>query len=297
MFPTPSTSKRLNTNHLNYVARPTEPAMPQAKGPYEPHLMHLNKPHPRALTKLKQIQYRSYQATIQIYHYRATYLSLPTFRALLNRQKDGYIDTLVSTDTLRTEQVIPVGDELPAGCIEVAYLPRVFPKTTSTTSGCALGFSLGNNVIEWLCFDRPIEPTILSCWVFDETTRAVHVEQSSKVGAEVKLFDLVGFLGKGIDRRRVRGGNAEHKLWHDGLWAARRRSVRLRLTWRNFKVEWREWREKERLREASKVLEESDEAKEVKEDSGNVYAQCRLGEVEEVVDDESEDDTMSDLSD
>jgi hypothetical protein len=291
---------------------------PQCPKPKDPEKRPLTPTPPTHQTpaKLKQIQYRSYQATIQIYHFRADYMSVSTFRNLLNRHKDGYIDKLVSTDTLRTEQFIPTGDELPAGCIEVAYLPSVFPKTSATTSGSALGFRMPNNIIEWLCFDRLIETSLLECWVCDRSTRAVRAKQKSDESNEVRLFDLVGFLGKGMERRRVRGGNKEHKLWHDGLWAARRRTVRLRLTWRNYKAECREWREErrvegERARGEGVGWEESDEMDEEEGGSDEDVGQCQQEEEEGIEGclgwgqhddrkesvDEPEDDTMDDLSD
>jgi hypothetical protein len=201
------------------------------------------RPHPRPQPKqtparLKQIQYRSYQLDIQIYHFRADYIPVPAFRNLLARQRDGYVDTLIGTDTLSPDQFVPTGDELPVGCIEAAYLPGVFPRHNNP--GSALGFRIGGNVIQWLCFERPIQTSLLESCVWD--TKMCDVRFDPKSGC--RLFDIVARIDKGLKVRRVKGANREHKLWHDSLWGARARLVRVRLTWRNYGEEKREWRDR-----------------------------------------------------
>jgi hypothetical protein len=210
--------------------------------------------------RLRQIQYRSYQVDIQIYHFRADYISVHNFRKLLSRQRDGYIDTLIGTDTLASEQFVPNGDELPVGCIEVAYLPGVFPKqNTHSTSGSALGFRVGNNTIQWFCFDRPIQDSLLNTWAWDTNVHDVRVMQTSAQKSECKLFDIVARIDKGLKQRRVKGANKEHKQWHDSLWHARLRPVRVRLTWKSYATEARESRERTRAEAQRRMMVQEDE--------------------------------------
>jgi hypothetical protein len=218
-----------------------------------------SRPHPRTQPKqtparLRQIQYRSYQLDIQIYHFRADYIPVPAFRNLLNRHRDGYIDTLIHIDTLSPEQFVPAGDELPVGCIEAAYLPGVFPRHNN--SGSALGFRVGGNVIQWFCFERPIQTSLLESWVWDTKACVVRTLESK---CEDKLFDFVARVDKGLKQRRVKGANREHKLWHDSLWGARARMVRVRLTWRNYGVEKREWRDGIRAEAQRREMVQKDE--------------------------------------
>jgi hypothetical protein len=183
---------------------------------------------------LNQIQYRSYQQEIQIYHFRTRYMSVGTFRSLLRRDSDlhGYVDILIGSERPLYDLYVPDGDDTPDGCIEVAYLSGVFPRRG--TPGCALGFRSGDSVIEWLVFSQPVD-TILSSWMGIKTHPN---EVIIKVGAHrddpCKLFDLVAFMPKGQAKRRVRGSNAEHKKWHDSLWNAKLRPVKLKMTWKNF---------------------------------------------------------------
>lgn len=117
---------------------------------------------------------------------------------------------------------MPEGDEIPRGCIEVAYLTGVFHN-----AGSALGFRMGDDVVRWSCFDRPITEAIL-----DKS----FVEPD--LSGNNKLFDHVGTVSKGICVRRVKGSYPEHKGWHESLWKAMARPVKLRLTWRNSGAEW-----------------------------------------------------------
>jgi hypothetical protein len=210
--------------------------------------------------RLRQIQYRSYQVDIQIYHFRADYIPVHDFRKLLSRQRDGYIDTLIGTDTLATEQFVPNGDELPVGCVEVAYLPGVFPKHKNpSTSGSALGFRVGNNIIQWFCFDCPIQDNLLDTWVWDTNVHDVRVVHTFDPKSECRLFDIVARIDKGLKQRRVKGANKEHKQWHDSLWDARLRPVRVRLTWKNYGVEAREYRERMRAEAQRRGMVQDDE--------------------------------------
>lgn len=188
--------------------------------------------------RLKQIQYRSYQHEILIYHFRTKHLSVSEFRSLLSRDTHGYVDTLISTDTL-AQKPVPKGDKVPRNCIEAAYFPNVFSQNGARSTGSALGFRVGNNVIDWVCFDRPIDTSILDSWIGFKTPFGLQVHAQDIVPANHprRLFDLVGSMPKGISQRRVRGANYEHKQWHDALWEAKLRLMTLRLTWRNYTAE------------------------------------------------------------
>ncbi|KAF1917682.1 hypothetical protein BDU57DRAFT_404278, partial [Ampelomyces quisqualis] len=178
--------------------------------------------------RLKQIQYRSYQRVIEIYHFRATYLSVFDFRNLLRRDAHGYMDTLVGSDTLLKDQYIPPGDEVPAGCIEVAYLPGVFPRR-KVSDGSALGFRMGNANIEWFCFERCISGEILERWMWDPESRKVQIAEGGVVDENDPrlLFDRVASLGKGTERRVVKAAHKEHNQWHGSLWDAKLRRVKV----------------------------------------------------------------------
>ncbi|KAH8723355.1 hypothetical protein GQ44DRAFT_620489 [Phaeosphaeriaceae sp. PMI808] len=177
----------------------------------------------------RQIQYRSYQQEIKIYHFRVDSLSVNRFRSLLRKDKHGYVDVLVSPDLLNFD--VPDGDEIPSDRIEVGYLPRILAMTQgSVTNGSALGFRTGNNVIQWFCFDRPVEDIILNAWVSENK------ETDPGAREENKLFEFVASMPKGIATRTIKGSNEEHKRWHQCLWVAelaRPRPLQLTLTWKN----------------------------------------------------------------
>lgn len=205
--------------------------------------------------RLKQIQYRSYQHQIQIYHFRKKLVSLRTFRSWLERDLHGYIDTLIGTDTLFLTQFVPKGDEVPENCIEVAYLPSVFPRRRSEASGCALGFRTGGKHIQWMCFDRSIDD-ILNSWVYEKRTKQLYIEEDVDPDNERKLFNLVAYMPKGLAERRVKGANEEHKKWHNSLWGAKLRRLKLTLTWRKFAVELKAYHEEESEGRSEELREE-----------------------------------------
>lgn len=170
--------------------------------------------------KLKQIQYRSFKHDITLHHFQAWYLPVRNFCLTLNRQEHGYVDTLLSYDPIiRLQQSVPDGDEIPKGCMEVAYLYNVF-----RNGGSALGFRIGNNVVEWVCFDCPIDDLIL---------KKVKIDNPHPDGPQL-LFHHVANLPKGTMQRLVKGANLEHKGWYDSLWNAYHRPVKFELTWKNF---------------------------------------------------------------
>ncbi|KAF1848985.1 uncharacterized protein K460DRAFT_277613 [Cucurbitaria berberidis CBS 394.84] len=173
--------------------------------------------------KLKQIQFRSYMHDIAVYHFQAYFISIENFRSLLNRPDHGYVDTLLGLDPLH-DKPLPEGDEPPEGCVEVGYMPNAFQH-----GGSALGFRVGENIVEWMCFDRAIDDIIL---------QKIDVGNQGPKG-KVMLFDHVADVLRGVPERRVRGANLEHKGWHDSLWKAEHRPNRLSLTWKNFGTELR----------------------------------------------------------
>lgn len=189
-------------------------------------------PAPRG-PKLRQIQYRSYQHTITIYHFNTLFKSVHQFRALLRRTEHGYVDTLIGVDTLARYQFILTGDEVPAHRVEVAYLPNVF-RNYFGAYGSALGFRSEEGVVEWMCFERCIKSLILDAWVCEENEEEeggydVRVEKDVDKNDARRMFDPVATLDKGILKRAVRGAHEEHRRWHGSLWGAEARNVRVAL--------------------------------------------------------------------
>jgi hypothetical protein len=165
------------------------------------------------------------------------FMSVKTFRSKLQHDVHGYVATLIGTEEPLLDLYIPEGDEVPGHCIEVAYLPSVFPRQGS--AGCALGFRSGNSLIEWICFSQPVD-SILSSWTGDHTwPNEVFVKSSVHRDDPCRLFDLVAFMPKGLERRRVKGSNPEHKKWHDSLWGAKLRPLSVKLGWKSFGNELR----------------------------------------------------------
>jgi len=197
-------------------------------------------PDRRVIAQLgwKQIQHRSYQQTVQIFHFRTSYMSVRNFRELLIRHAAfGYIDNLIGPDT-QANLFRPDGDELPANTIEVAYLPNIFTGIKHKRNrGFALGFRTHaarakklkkyrikpDETIEWFFFDREIEHTILRSWVCDINTRTVRPMHSVDVNDPTLLFYHVANLHKGTFTRTVKMAHAEHKDWHASLDQARLR--------------------------------------------------------------------------
>lgn len=214
------------------------------RAPHKRRQAHAAPPRPinhDGSTGLKQVEYRSYQHDIKIYHFR-TYITLDEIRTFLTRErhdskkpqhlKHGYVDALIGPDTLANNHFVPEGDDIPADCIEVAYLHGIFPYAMRRIPpGSALGFRAGNNIIEWACFDRPIEDTILNSWVWDPSASQVDLVTTTSPNDPRRLFDFVASMPKGLRERRVKGANDEHKQWHESLWAARLRPLKLKLTW------------------------------------------------------------------
>jgi hypothetical protein len=169
--------------------------------------------------KLKQLQYRSYRHDIAIYHFQAYYISVHNFRSILRRKEHGYVGVLLGVDHPGYYKAIVDGDEMAEGCLEVGYLVNVFQN-----GGSALGFCMGNNVVEWLCFDRDIKASIL-----DRTDVGTSTLQM--------LFDYTGSVAKGLTKHRVKGADLEHKGWYESLLKAERSPAMLKLSWKTFATE------------------------------------------------------------
>ncbi|KAH4992467.1 hypothetical protein HBI25_213950 [Parastagonospora nodorum] len=189
------------------------------------------------------VQHRSYQHTIQIYHFRTNFLSVNKFRKLLTEHAAfGYVDTLIGPDT-QINLFRPDGDELPANTIEVAYLPNIFNKKFVKGGGFALGFRThdcrtkklkkynmpikADKTIEWFCFDRAIERTILRSWICELSTRTMRPMHSVDSNDPKLLFDHVADLWKGTLKRTVGDAHQEHKDWHWSLEQAHLRTLKL----------------------------------------------------------------------
>jgi hypothetical protein len=170
-----------------------------------------------------QIQFRSYQHDIQIYHIHIHILPLRRVRHLMRAHPD-YTATLTGSDPLQ-HAVRTEGDEIPFGSIEAAYLPGVFHG-----AGSALGVRVWRGArgrVEWFCFRGPVEGFLKEVGA----DRAITDERDGSGDGE-RVFDLVGFVQKGLRERRVKGANWEHKAWHDSLRCAERKKVRVDIGWR-----------------------------------------------------------------
>ncbi|KAE8840270.1 hypothetical protein HRS9122_06875 [Pyrenophora teres f. teres] len=187
--------------------------------------------------KLKQQQYYKFTSDIRIYHYSAPYLSLHTFKTLLQRRAHGYVAALLGSDEALSRNMLTTPtDVIPPGALEVGYLPSVFAH-----GGSALGFRLGNGVVEWLCFDRDIKESVLDKLDINTETQRM-------------LFDHVADLEKPVPvsstSRKV--PYTEHKDWYESLREAGWRPCVVRLGWRNFGWDIKD----EILRRRRRALEE-----------------------------------------
>lgn len=163
---------------------------------------------------LKQIEYRTYQRTIELYHYPHKTLPISRFEEMFAAKTFGFIRRLESHDTLcekngSEKNHVPDGDEVPIGVTEVAYLFNIFRnRRSSHATGSALGFRLlDEDRIEWMCFDRPIRSLISEATTDD----GVH------------LFEKVADLERSGESRSLKGtvqGWREHRHWCDGLQVA-----------------------------------------------------------------------------
>ncbi|KAL1610730.1 hypothetical protein SLS60_002400 [Paraconiothyrium brasiliense] len=159
---------------------------------------------------LRQIEYRSFVKTIEVYHFPHHLFSISQFETFCTTTVPGFVRRLESTDTLcnpdgSEKNFVPDGDEVPIGVTEVAYLWNVF-----RNQGSALGFRLlDEDRIEWMLFDRPID----------------NVLSNATAANGVPLFDNVAVLERSDPSRSWKGtvnGNLEHRDWYKGLAAAER---------------------------------------------------------------------------
>jgi hypothetical protein len=168
--------------------------------------------------KLKQTRYHQFTHNVSIYHFQASFISISTFRSLLKRQEHGYVSTLFSPDPLANKPVMD-GDEMPVECMEVGYLRDVF-----VAGGSALGFRVGNNTVEWMCFDHDIKPSILD---------KVDVHNS----VYPMLFEHVGDTERPAAGKGRKVQFTEHRDWYECLKGAERKPFTLSITWRKYGTE------------------------------------------------------------
>ncbi|KAJ4349342.1 uncharacterized protein N0V89_007956 [Didymosphaeria variabile] len=167
-------------------------------------------PQNRHHNLLRQIEYRSFVKTIEIYHFPHHLFSVSQFEALCNTTVPGFVRRLESTDTLcnyngSEKNLVPDGDDVPIGFTEETYLWNVF-----RDQGSALGFRLlDEDRIEWVLFDALIDDVL----------------SNATVDNGVPMFDHVAVLECGDSSRSWKGtvmGNLEHRDWYRGLAAAER---------------------------------------------------------------------------
>ncbi|KAF9697594.1 hypothetical protein EKO04_004080 [Ascochyta lentis] len=198
---------------------------------------------------LQVIQYRSYQRDISVYHLHTHVLSFRLICTALQSQKE-YLDKLTGFDPLHNLEVVE-GDEISPGCIEAAYLPNVFH---GHGSALAIRTKQEPGRVEWFIFSGPVDDTVLSQLVFTNGSWAL--QQNISLEDTRKIFDIVGYVEKGLATRTVKGANREHKGWHDSLCAAEERKKTLKLTWRGFGANLSAEHDKRRLK---KMKESTDE--------------------------------------
>jgi hypothetical protein len=169
---------------------------------------------------LKQVRYYQFQHAIAIYHYQASFISFKQFRSLLTRKDHGYVWALRSDDPFCNVPV-PPGDEVPAACIEVGYLTNVFQR-----GGSALGFRIGGDVVEWLCFDKDVTTLLLDRLDINTSTARM-------------LFDHVADIERAAFTTRTSKKllYTDHKDWYDALARAWRVPLDFALSWRTFGTE------------------------------------------------------------
>lgn len=195
---------------------------PHAK-PYVDHYNHAN----ASVAGIKVLQYRSYQRDLHTYHLRLHLLPLPmVYRALQSRE--GYLDKLTSFDPILHFPVVE-GDEIPPNCIEAVYMPNVLH---NHGSALALRSNKEPGRVEWFLFKGAI------CDSFLAQIRCLRGRWSLQPDLDAddpqKLFDLVGYVQKGLSTRTVKGANPEHKGWHDSLSNAKEVRLSLTLTWKTY---------------------------------------------------------------
>ncbi|OAG00167.1 uncharacterized protein CC84DRAFT_362019 [Paraphaeosphaeria sporulosa] len=176
---------------------------------------------------LRQIQYRSYLKTIELYHYSHQVLPISRFEEMFAAQTPGFVRRLESRDTLcdkngQEKNHVPDGDEVPIGFTEVAYLFNIFRNRGSAqASGSALGFRfLDEDRIEWMCFDRPVDNLLSGATANDGR----------------HLFQKVADLERGDGSTRWKGtvgGWPEHRQWCNALDNATRPLLRLTMVERS----------------------------------------------------------------
>jgi hypothetical protein len=212
------------------------------------------------------------------------------------RRRYGFVAALVGADVLEGRVAIADGDEMPRGSVEVGHLAGIFPNV----SGCALGFRVGGNVVEWFCFRRPIEDSILNKLLVTHFASEIQKELNMHRDNEFRLFNHVGFSEKELDKGHVRTANPEHRLWYESLAGAGHRQANVLLTWKNKAAEKRKaFEEREKARTLGAQMEEEELVVYEEEDMMEVVEVSNTEEEEETEDmegcedvDQAQNDTM-----
>jgi hypothetical protein len=181
---------------------------------------------------------------------RLDLLPLALIRKALQSQE--FVNRLTSFDPLRYFTLVE-GDETPPGCIEAAYLPSILH---SHGSALALRSNQEEGRVEWFVFSGPVDEA-LSYLIFKDGSW--NAQSAVDPDDPPKLFNLVGYVEKGLKTRTVRGANREHKGWYDSLCAADEGKKTIKLTWKAFGKELRTEHERRRRSETGKRGEEWEE--------------------------------------
>lgn len=212
-----------------HVPKATKPSRNAHSRPYIPRPIHgPNGP------KLKQKHYFTFNPTLLVFHFAASFLSVHAFRNLLTRRDQGYVETLLGSDP-QLHRHITQGDEVPEGSIEAIYLPNVFNR-----GGSALAFRTGVlqgvDQVEWFCFDQPIARQIL----FD-----ISIPPSG--GNAGLLFHHVATLDKAPKEKQKRqkphevAHRDEYTAWYESLRMAAHRPRAILFAWPSFGAELRSY--------------------------------------------------------
>jgi hypothetical protein len=178
-------------------------------------------------------------------------------RTALQNQKE-FIEKRTSFDPLHNLKAVG-GDEVPPGCIEVAYLPSVFH---GHGSALALRTPQHQGRVEWLIFIAPVDQSFLAQVFTTDNGGSWTLEPLLHPNDPRKVFNLVGFCEKGLATRTVRGTNREHKGWHDSLCRAEEWKQTLKLTWKGFGTDLKGEYQRRQLKERGERREYDDEEKE-----------------------------------
>ncbi|KAF2278883.1 uncharacterized protein EI97DRAFT_222582 [Westerdykella ornata] len=142
------------------------------------------------MREIRQLKYRNFNSTIRLYHFSAHRITLAEFKRSWAARHKYYSHSGIVDDTFKNDPVTE-GDEIPPGCLEVAYLPRVFQN-----GGSAIGIRSANS-IHWFCFRKSANSLI-------DNAIDLHSEP---------LFDMVASVEKNPEDYY----GSEHWRWYESL--------------------------------------------------------------------------------